>query len=232
MTTPVLDAHRESLSRAFGLHVVEIRPESLLDVGFGAGFLLAELARRDIPVQGIERSERRVADARARGLDVREGDASALPFRTAAFDWVLMRHVLHHLDDPEVAVGEAWRVARSGVILAEPCCDPSIPSQVAMSSFDAFTSELLARAGQTHHPHLSAGRLIALVPERPGRVVTRTYGELTDVPEAEVRELALLAASERELAPQDAGSLEEFARLAAAGQLSYNGSAAVFVQRA
>jgi SAM-dependent methyltransferase len=232
MSTPVLDAHRERLVRAFARDVALMRPKSLLDVGCGAGLLLAELTGQGVAVQGLEQSERRVADARARGLDVQHGGASALPFRDAAFDWVVIRHVLHHLDDPEVAVGEAWRVARSGVVLAEPCCDPSIPSQVAMARFDAFTSELLARGGHIHHPYLSAGRLIALVPGPSGGTVTRAYAELTSVPQAEVRELAEIAAGELGLGQEDAERVEEFARAAGADELSYSGSTAVFVRRA
>ena len=235
MSTPVFDEHRARLTRAFGRDVVALRPQSLLDVGCGAGVLLAQLAGQGVPVRGIESNEGRVADARARGLDVQHGDACALPFRAAAFDRVVIRHVLHHLDAPEVAVGEAWRVARSGVILAEPFFEPSSPPQVALSRFDAFTSELLERGGHIHHPYLDAQRLSALVaglPGASGAPETRTYVELTAVPEGEVRALARIAAGESGLARADAARVEEFAKAAAAGELAYGGSLAVFIRRA
>lgn len=229
--TPVFDAHRERLTRAFAHDVGVLRPASLLDVGCGAGLLLSELSALSPHFLGLERSAQRVTDARGRGLDVHAGDACALPFGGKSFDWVVIRHVLHHLDDPARAVGEAWRVARSGVVLAEPWCDPSIPAQVEFARFDAFTTELLARSGHIHHPYLGAGPLTALLPGDPASVVTRTYGELTRVPEAEVRALAAQAAGEPGLTEEDSDRLEAHARAAAAGELAYGGSTAVFVRR-
>ena len=93
--------------------------------------------------------------------------------------------MLHHLEDPARAVREAWRVARRGVVLAEPCTDPSIASQRAMARFDELTSALQTRGGHVHHPYLSAGELIALAPQPPRAVEARGYWQHTAVPEAE-----------------------------------------------
>lgn len=48
------------------------------------------------------------------------GDAEDLPFDEDAFDFVFCGNLLHHLEDPTIAVGEMRRVARSSVVLIEP----------------------------------------------------------------------------------------------------------------
>jgi ubiquinone/menaquinone biosynthesis C-methylase UbiE len=48
------------------------------------------------------------------------GDAEALPFPADHFDVVFCGNLLHHLEDPIVAVREMRRVAREHVILIEP----------------------------------------------------------------------------------------------------------------
>jgi SAM-dependent methyltransferase len=229
--TPVLDAHRKRLTQAFAQHVLALRPASLLDVGCGEGVLLAMLAEANVEVKGVDTSAKRSALARERGLTIQEAEAGTLPFEAGSFDWVVIRHVLHHLEEPALAVREAWRVARRGVLLAEPTTDPSIPSQRAMQRFDTFTHRWAALDGHIHHPYLSAGDLIALVPETPQRVETRGYGELTPMPSDEARAIALKSAHDHALDEDDQKELEDFVREAGAGGLSYNGSVAVFAHR-
>ncbi|MEM7307174.1 MAG: GNAT family N-acetyltransferase [Planctomycetota bacterium] len=228
--TPTFDAHRERLIQLFALHVRSVKPETLLDVGCGLGRLLQHLPG-NIRAQGVDGSERRVAEAADSGLAVQRADAVALPFDDGAFDWVVIRHVLHHLDDPGAAVREAWRVARSGVILAEPTTDPSIPSQREMARFDAFTAALMGRNGHVHHPYLGAGELLALVPGEPQCVETRSYGELTAVPADEARALGEQAAHGGELTDGERSELEAFVGAAGERRLTYNGSVAVFCHR-
>lgn len=204
-------------------------PASLLDVGCGEGRLLEQLGQYGVPAEGVDTSARRLTVARERGCRAREAEASSLPYEDRTFDWVVIRHVLHHLNDPKVAVAEAWRVARAGVILAEPTADDSLPGQREMARFDAFTTRLHARTGHIHHPYLRAGELLALVAASPRRVEMRGYGELTLVPEDEARALALAANHGEELAAEDRATLEEFLESARAGGLAYNSSTAVFV---
>lgn len=49
------------------------------------------------------------------------GNATALPFDSGSFDWVIASQMTHHLDDREVVrhFQEAWRVARRGIVISD-----------------------------------------------------------------------------------------------------------------
>jgi SAM-dependent methyltransferase len=86
-----------------------------LDVATGAGHVAALAAERAAAITGLDFAPAMVAHARARFPDLTfvEGDAAALPFGDSSFDAVTMNFGLLHMDDPETAVREAWRVLRS-----------------------------------------------------------------------------------------------------------------------
>ena len=93
-------------------------PGNVLDAGMGPGRLLAELARRDWTVSGVDISERMVALAAARLPDARgrlvQGSITELPFEDASFDAVAATGVIEYLDDPAAGIGELLRVLRPG----------------------------------------------------------------------------------------------------------------------
>jgi len=227
--TPVLDAHRERLHRAFASELAARRPESVLDVGCGEGLLLEVLDRAGIRAAGVEARGERVERARARGCDVELGDAHALGHGDRSFDVVVIRHVLHHLADPAGAVREACRVARSGVVLAEPVVERSIPSQAAMALLDGFLSRLEARAGHVHEPYVPAGGLLSCIERSWTHAELRTFGELTAIPPSEVRALAEKSAHGIELTTEESEELERWVEEADAGGVTASGSCAVFV---
>ena len=94
----------------------------VLEIGCGSGAMAAAVLRRFPAVQmtATDFDESMVQAARARlspfggRAEVRQADATALPFDDASFDLVLSFVMLHHVVRWEEAVGELARVLRPG----------------------------------------------------------------------------------------------------------------------
>ncbi len=95
-----------------------VRGREVLEVGCGTGLILQRLARIASRAVGVDLSPGMLARARARGLEVQEGDATALPFPDASFDAAVSFKVLAHVPDIRAAMSEMARVVRPGGILA------------------------------------------------------------------------------------------------------------------
>lgn len=95
--------------------VIELaRGRDVLEVGCGTGLVLQRVARNARSAKGVDLSPGMLAHAKDRGLDVREGDATALPFDDASFDVVYAFKVLAHVPDVDRAIAEMVRVVRPG----------------------------------------------------------------------------------------------------------------------
>lgn len=94
----------------------------VLDVGCGPGSDARAMAARVEPggeVVGVDRDEEMIEQARSRpaaGTPVRFvlADAYALPFEDASFDGCRSDRVFQHLDEPERALAECFRVLKPG----------------------------------------------------------------------------------------------------------------------
>jgi ubiquinone/menaquinone biosynthesis C-methylase UbiE len=92
----------------------------VLECGCGTGLLLERIKSFARSAHGIDLSPGMLDLARARGLDVREGSVTALPFEDASFDVTCSFKVLAHVPDIGKALSEMARVTRpGGVVLAE-----------------------------------------------------------------------------------------------------------------
>jgi SAM-dependent methyltransferase len=109
----------------------------VLDVGCGTGSLLFELARdpQRTRIAGIDASEiyARAAQAKAADprIDVRQGDACAMPFADGEFDAAVSQLVLQFVPDAARAVAEMRRVVRPGGVVAAAvwCSGGGMPHQ-------------------------------------------------------------------------------------------------------
>lgn len=95
-----------------------VRDADVLEVGCGTGLLLRRVAPMARTARGLDLSEGMLARARARGLDVRQGDACALPYEDASFDVVYSFKVLAHVREIDRALMEVRRVLRPGGVAA------------------------------------------------------------------------------------------------------------------
>jgi SAM-dependent methyltransferase len=100
----------------------------VVDVGTGTGVLALDLARLGLRVVAVDRSARmldaaraRVAAAGAPGIELRAGDASALPLADGEADAAFAHMVLQYLPAPGEALREMARVVRPGgrVVVAD-----------------------------------------------------------------------------------------------------------------
>lgn len=134
-------------------------PTRVLDVGCGSGWLLRNLdgAAR---ATGLERDPAVVTALRSRGMDVAEGDATVLPFEDRSFDLVVLRNVLHHVEDPAAAVAEALRVARGELLVTEPWFDLSVRSQRLGQSIDSYVKRVERHAGRYHGDYIDADAIL------------------------------------------------------------------------
>lgn len=98
-------------------------PKLLLDVGCAQGRSTLQVVQPGVRVIGFDISKRLARQAYAnfrqlRGTDLSGdflvADGSRFPFRSSAFDCVLVYGVLHHLPDPAAACREVARVLKTG----------------------------------------------------------------------------------------------------------------------
>lgn len=92
--------------------------KTILEVGCGSGHFTRWFGTQRVQAVGLDASALMLAEARRLdGLPYVRGDALALPFPDRGFDIVALITALEFVPDPALALAEALRVARSGLIL-------------------------------------------------------------------------------------------------------------------
>ncbi|MFN7177629.1 MAG: class I SAM-dependent methyltransferase [Thermaurantiacus sp.] len=109
-------AHAAFVPAMSGAAVALLAPrpgERILDLGCGDGTLTAELAAAGVDMVGLEMDPAMAAAARARGLEVVEGDGQALDFE-AEFDAVFSNAALHWMPDQDAVAAGVFRALKPG----------------------------------------------------------------------------------------------------------------------
>ena len=135
--------------------------DQILDVGCGTGEDARAIAGRwaDVSVIGIDASDDKIREARARALglprpvDFRAADAYALPFEDETFDACRADRVFHHLVDPAKVLAEMARVTRPGgrVVVSDTDYDTLV--------VEAPDSSLTGRIVAHHAGRMECGRV-------------------------------------------------------------------------
>lgn len=150
--------------------------ERLLEIGCGVGAVLGVLARHcpGVSLAGIDIAEAQIARARPylaglglRDVELRVGDARALPWETGSFDHVFAIWVIEHLPDPLPVLREARRVLKPGGTIRLIETDYST-IQIGSDSEDyqAFIKALVRSFNR--HGDGKAGRRLGLYLEAAG----------------------------------------------------------------
>ncbi|MGA9116837.1 MAG: class I SAM-dependent methyltransferase [Bacteroidota bacterium] len=107
------------------LAAADFSGKKVIDIGCGDGTYTRELYDRGKPsrIVGVDPADEAIVLARKKdrgtSVEFEVHSADALPYPDASFDLAHVRGVLHHMDRPFEALGEALRVSRQ-VIVIEP----------------------------------------------------------------------------------------------------------------
>jgi ubiquinone/menaquinone biosynthesis C-methylase UbiE len=152
-------------ANVWAISLADVRPsDRVLEIGFGPGVAIRQLARLapDGHVCGVDFSPEMVRQARklnaafvaAGRVDLREGDATTLPFEDKTFDKVLAVNVIYFWPEPLPSLDEIRRVLKPGGRLVLYFTHRDSMSGFAVAKTPVFTLytgesvvDLLYRAG-------------------------------------------------------------------------------------
>jgi ubiquinone/menaquinone biosynthesis C-methylase UbiE len=114
--------HVRALERSWPL-VRTLAITSIVDVGCGTGRSLEWFARRlpSASLIGIDPSDRMLEIARKKVPDAKflKGSGEKLPLADESADVVVASGIMHHVDHPQVVIGELFRVAKLAVLISD-----------------------------------------------------------------------------------------------------------------
>lgn len=138
--------------------------DKVLEVGCGPGFSTAYLSKifQGKNFTASEYDKDLVAEARRRnaGISIAQESVYDLKREDGSFDLVILLEVLEHLEDPESALKEIWRVLRTG-----GKCILSVPREPLWRSLNMMRGKYWKNLGNTpgHINHWSTRMFTDLV---------------------------------------------------------------------
>lgn len=160
------------------MELLEVQPgQTALDVGCGPGADLRTLAERvgvSGTVIGVDRDPAMLSEARRRtsdlpAVEIREGDAHALPVGPDTVDRAKIDRVLMHVAEPASVLAQLHLATRPGarIALAEPDWDTLVVDAEDLDTSRAFTRYTTSEVVR----HATIGRSLARHAEQTGFVV-------------------------------------------------------------
>ncbi len=124
---PPLRSWIDAECRHLPIHRSSISPLHVLDVGHGDARFLRFVREIGHVAAGLEIDPKAVAQAKADGLDVHQGDIdSAISiWGESSFDYITLSHVIEHVHYPQHVVAVAARLLRPGGRLWIECPNPA-----------------------------------------------------------------------------------------------------------
>ena len=98
----------------------EVIGHKVLEMGSGTGRLVKMLGLSGYDATGIDSAIAALDRCKSDSINVIKGNAEELEFPDESYDTVVSMHLLEHLEDPEKAVSESLRVAKSRVVHLVP----------------------------------------------------------------------------------------------------------------
>ena len=165
--TPADSVDPRNLVLKRALAELAARQGRALEVGAGTARFLRALCRANPLIEGhacdFARAGLRDAHRSAPGLLLTQANFTALPYRDASFDSVLVFDVLEHLPDPRAGIRELWRVLAPGGLLHAlvPCEGQPLTLHWLMWKTDIGADLKVRRAGHVQRfTHRSLQRLL------------------------------------------------------------------------
>lgn len=170
--SPQAQAYLQSTVHASGsdlerlaLRLDELRPDTVLDMGCGAGhvsFIAASVASRvmayDLSGQMLDVVEQTAQQRQLNNITTQRGYAESLPFASNRFSLVVSRYSAHHWQDVELALREVRRVLQpGGIFLLLDIISPGQPLT------DIWLQTIEALRDTSHVRNYASGEWLAMI---------------------------------------------------------------------
>jgi demethylmenaquinone methyltransferase / 2-methoxy-6-polyprenyl-1,4-benzoquinol methylase len=154
-TNALLSAGNSVLWRIATVKALKIEPgDRVLDVAAGTGTSTKAIQRAGASVVALDFSPGMVAEGRKRHPDIEfvEGDAEALPFPSASFDAVTISFGLRNVANPQVALGEMYRVLKPGgrIVICEFSHPPAPLVKLGYDGYLKYVMPAVTAVTSTH----------------------------------------------------------------------------------
>lgn len=100
--------------------VMEVRGDTILDIGCGTGTLIESLKNKGYNVTGVDKYKEAVEMAKEKDVEAYQMEAENLEFKDNSFDTVVSQHVLEHIEPDIHVMSEMVRVASEKVVVITP----------------------------------------------------------------------------------------------------------------